>query len=83
MLYHSLPRLWLQSALSCAGFEAAVQEFEEWTQLLLLDALQRSGIYVDRSDSRSLAELQSKVPASYARFMAESTSMLEASGKSQ
>ena len=58
-----------------------MQEFEEWAQLLLLDALQHSGFFTQSSSAISLAELQSRVPAGYARFMAEATAMLEISGK--
>ena len=58
-----------------------MQEFEEWAQLLLLDALQRTGFFTQSSRAISLADLQSRVPAGYARFMAEATAMLEISGK--
>ena len=58
-----------------------MQEFEEWAQLLLLDALQRTGFFTQSSPAISLADLQSRVPAGYARFMAEATAMLEISGK--
>ena len=58
-----------------------MQEFEEWAQLLLLNALQRTGFFTQSSRAISLADLQSRVPAGYARFMAETTAMLEISGK--
>ena len=58
-----------------------MQDLEEWAQLLLLDALQRSGFFIQSSNAMSLAELQSRVPTGYARFMAEATAMLEISGK--
>ncbi len=57
-----------------------MKEFEDWTELLLLDALQRSSFFTAESKALSLAELQSKVPAGYKRFMAEATDLLRASG---
>ncbi len=57
-----------------------MKEFEDWTELLLLDALQRSGFFTADSKALSLAELQSRVPAGYKRFMAEATDLLKASG---
>ena len=56
-------------------------EFEEWAQMLLLDALQRAGFFTQSSSAVSPAELQSRVPAGCARFMAEAMAMLEISGK--
>ena len=58
-----------------------MQEFEAWAQMLLLDALQRAGFFAQSSSAISQAELQSRVQAGLARFMAEATAMLEISGK--
>ena len=63
-------------------FIAVVREFEDWTELLLLDALQRSGFFTAGRTALSLAELQGRVPAGYMRFMAEATNLLRASGES-
>ena len=65
-----------------AEFTAVVKEFEDWTELLLLDALQRSGFFTADGKALSPAELQSRVPAGYKRFMAEATELLKASGSS-
>ena len=70
----------LKSMVPCVEFTAIVKEFEEWTKLLLLDALQRSGFLTADSKALSLAELQSRVPAGYMRFMAEATELLKMSG---
>ena len=70
----------LKSMAPCVEFTAIVGEFEEWTELLLLDALQRSGFFIAGSDALSLAELQSRVPAGYMRFMAEATELLKTAG---
>ena len=67
--------------MSSADFVTLVEEFEDWTELLLLDALQRSGFFTAGSNALSLAELQSRVPATYMRFMAEATDLLRASGE--
>lgn len=63
-----------------AGFVETVREFEDWTELLLLDALQRSGFFLAGSQAITLAELQARVPAGYKRFIAEATDLLKASG---
>ena len=39
-----------------------------------------SGFFTANSKALSLAELQSRVPAGYMRFMAEATDLLKASG---
>ena len=63
-----------------AGFVETVREFEDWTELLLLDALQRSGFFLADSPAITLAVLQARVPAGYKRFIAEATDLLKASG---
>ena len=49
--------------------------------LLLLDALQRSSLLRAGDEPASLAQLQSRVPPGYARFMAEAIDLLTASGR--
>ena len=78
--YALLPPKPRRSLVPLVGFAAVVEEFESWTLLLLLDALQRSGFFTADSKPISLAELQSRVPTSYMRFMAEATDLLKASG---
>lgn len=67
--------------MSSVEFIALVKEFEDWAELLLLDALQRSGFFTAGSTALSLAELQGRVPAGYMRFIAEATDLLRASGE--
>lgn len=67
--------------VTCAGFAAGVEEFEGWAVLLLLDALQRSSLLRAGDEPASLAQLQSRMPAGYARFMAEAIDLLTASGR--
>lgn len=71
----------LKTFLCClAGFEAAVEEFEQWVPVLLLDAMQRAGYFKAVGDSSTAAALKEKVDQNYARFFDEALSALCAAG---
>ena len=64
-----------------AGFESAVDDFEQWVTLLLLDALQRAGHFKTVGESVSAAALKQKVHKSHIRFIDEALDALCRAGK--
>lgn len=63
-----------------AGFDAAVMEFKRWVCLLLLDGLQRAGLFRTRGESHTLDGLRGRVASDYARFIEEALAILQQHG---
>lgn len=62
------------------GFDEAVARFERWVCLLLLDGMQRAGLFTLRSEPHTLDSLRGRVAPEYARFVAEAVAILEKRG---
>ena len=65
---------------ACAGFDAAVADFERWVCLLLLDGMQRAGLFRTLTEAHTLDSLRGRVASDYARFIAEALAILKQHG---
>ncbi|KAK9803996.1 hypothetical protein WJX72_011444 [[Myrmecia] bisecta] len=62
------------------GFDGAIAQFEAWCRLLLLDGVQRLGLFRRAGERASLADLKAKVAAQHGRLLEELLSILQSAG---
>ncbi len=67
--------------MNCAGFDATIVEFEEWVGLLLLEALQRAGLFRAAGQRHTAADMRAAVRPDFSRFIVEAVDLLRNAGK--